>query len=401
MTGTLRLGVPEISKSSEQSIKQSKPSVKRRKVNVYFCCRVRDYWRMQRSPDVPVTLQSSLAEWSRADPQRGAVAETVIKIAQTSAGQAADLYGAFMRGDYAESRSQNADGDVQRRIDLDAHDLYVTAMESVSVAAVASEESEDVVFLAPDGKLLVAIDPLDGSANLAVDAPLGVIFSIRPAAAGREAQVSDFLVPGEIQLAAGLVLFGAVTLLALTVGDGTDVYAFDVANGEFRLVNRRIVTPQGTREFAINLSNNRHWTPAMRTYIADLLEGADGPRGANFNMRWYGALVGDAYRVLTRGGVYLYPEDDRPGYERGRLRLVYEAQAVAMLIEQAGGAATDGRRRILEIPADRLHSRVPLIFGSADKVARIGDRISASDTNVDQAPLFGSRGLFREGKVSR
>ena len=348
-----------------------------------------------------VTLGDRLLGGSGGDPLHRAVGATIERIAATSAERAAALRRAFVDDDHDEPVGRNADGDERRRVDLDAHEAFVDALRDGSVAALASEACDDITELAPGGTLLVAIDPLDGSANLAVDAPLGVIFSIRPAVAGRPVDVDDFLTPGSEQLAAGIVLYGPVTVLALTVGAGTDIYALDDADGSFHLVRPNVRTPEGTREFAINASNSRHWTPGMRTYIADLVDGADGPGGADFNMRWYGGLVADAYRILVRGGVFLYPGDDRVGSAHGRLRLVYEVQAIAMLLEQAGGAATDGRRRLLDIPAEHLHARTPLVFGSTDKVARITRRHQLAENAGDRSPLFAVRGLFRDDRASR
>ena len=345
----------------------------------------------------PTDLGSSLRDWAGTDPTRGALAATIETIAATSAAQAGALRLAGLRGYHDDSTGTNADGDRQRRVDVDAHDAFVAALATAPVAALASEEAEGILPLTPGAPLLVAIDPLDGSANLAVDGPVGMIFSIRPAPTEREATAEDFLSAGTTQLGAGIVLFGPATMLALTVGEGTDVYAFDDVAGCFSRIHQRVQTPTGTREFAINSSNSRHWSPAMRSYITDLIEGADGPRQADFNMRWFGALVADAYRILLRGGVFLYPDDGRAGYSCGRLRLVYEAQPIAMLFEQSGGAATDGSRRILELTAGHLHARTPLVFGSADKVARVARYRELVGNDPERAPLFGIRGLFREG----
>lgn len=345
----------------------------------------------------PADLGSSLREWAGNDATRGAVVATIAAIAATSAVQAGALRQAMLRGDHDDSTGNNTDGDRQRRIDVDAHDAFVAALAGSPVAALASEEAEGVLPLTAGAPLLVAIDPLDGSANLAVDGPVGMIFSIRPTPGGRDATADDFLTAGTAQLGAGMVLFGPATVLALTVGDGTDVFALDELAGCFRRIHQRVQTPAGTREFAINSSNSRHWSAAMRSYVTDLTEGTDGPREADFNMRWFGALVADAYRILLRGGVFLYPDDGRAGYTKGRLRLVYEAQPIAMLFEQSGGAATDGSRRILELTAGHLHARTPLVFGSADKVARVARYRELVGNDPERAPLFGTRGLFREG----
>ena len=240
----------------------------------------------------------------------------------------------------------------------------------------------------------MAVDPLDGSGNLAINGPIGLIFSIRPNTG--EPAGSVFLRPGSEQLAAGFVLFGPATLLVLTVRSGTDIYALDPEDGGFVRSTTGIRVPEGTPAYAVNSANARHWSPAFRTYVADLEAGADGLRGRDFNMRWYGALVIEALRVLMRGGIYLYPADHRAKYRSGWLRTVYEAHPVALLMEEAGGSATDGTVRILDRTATDLHERTPLVFGSADKVARVGRYLNGLSYDAERAPLFSNRGLFRE-----
>ncbi|MEI8240014.1 MAG: class 1 fructose-bisphosphatase [Actinomycetota bacterium] len=346
----------------------------------------------------PADLASCLRDWAGDDPTRCAVAATIETLAAASLTLAAALRQALLRGDHDDHVGNNTDGDRQRSVDIEAHDTVVAALAGSAVAALASEEAEGIILLNAGAPLLLAIDPLDGSANLAVDGPVGMIFSIRHAATGREPTADDFLTAGTHQISAGMVLFGPATVLALTVGDGVEVFAVDEPAGCYRRIHHRVRTPTGTREFAINASNSRHWSPAVRSYVTDLTEGTDGRRGADFNMRWFGALVADAYRILLRGGIFLYPADGRTGYSQGRLRMVYEAQPIAMLFEQSGGAATDGTRRILELTAAHLHARTPLVFGSADKVGRTARYRELAGTDPDQAPLFGTRGLFREGQ---
>jgi len=236
--------------------------------------------------------------------------------------------------------------------------------------------------------LLVAIDPLDGSSNIDTNVSVGTIFSILP-------NTDSFLQPGDRQLAAGYAIYGPQTALVLTTGEGTHVFTLDRASGQFRLTAEHVRVPRKTREFAISAANHRHWDEPIRIYVDDCLAGTEGPRGEDFNMRWIASMVAEAHRVLARGGVYMYPGDLREGYQRGRLRLLYEANPVAWLIEQAGGAASTGTCRILEIMPEGIHQRVPLIFGSRDEVERL-DRYHRDPYPLgERSPLFGRRGLFR------
>jgi fructose-1,6-bisphosphatase I len=244
--------------------------------------------------------------------------------------------------------------------------------------------------------LLVAIDPLDGSSNIDANVSIGTIFSVLPAPTGASSiDARAFLQPGTNQLAAGYALYGPQTMLVLTLGAGTHVFTLDRTRDTFRLTAAHLSIPPVTREFAINASNQRHWDEPIRIYVDDCLRGAEGPRGQDFNMRWIASMVAEAHRVLTRGGIYLYPADGRYGYSRGRLRLLYEASPIASLIEQAGGAASTGHGRILELEPRSLHERVPLLFGSREEVARL-DRYHLDPHPIgERSPLFGRRGLFR------
>jgi fructose-1,6-bisphosphatase I len=268
------------------------------------------------------------------------------------------------------------------------------ALQAAPVAAVLSEEAALPETLDPEAPLCVAIDPLDGSANLENNISLGTIFSIRPR--GNDI-LSTFFEPGTAQCAAGFVVYGPQTTLVLAHNNTVDLFILDRRQGQFLLINRDLRIAPDTPEFAINASNRRHWHGPVRAYIDECLAGSNGDRGSDFNMRWIGSLVAEALRILVRGGVFLYPADARPGYREGRLRLLYEAHPMALVMEWAGGAATTGRRRILELGAKTPHQRVPLIMGSrrgVRDVAVIHEGIEPMFDNSD-APLFARRGLFR------
>ena len=257
----------------------------------------------------------------------------------------------------------NADGDVQKALDVLADEIILDAVRAAGAAAYMSEERDDAIPLAPDGSVIVASDPLDGSSNIGVNVSIGTIFSILPS--GR-----DGLLSGREQLAAGFFVYGPQTTLLLTLGKGVASFLMR-DDGDFTLVEDGVTVPAQTAEFAINSGNQRHWYPPVQRYVADCIAGADGPRGRNFGLRWVGSLVADAWRIFSRGGVFLYLADSREGYGEGRLRLVYEAAPMALLAEQAGGRASDGVRDILDIVPETVHQRVPLVFGSKDEVAEV------------------------------
>jgi fructose-1,6-bisphosphatase I len=290
----------------------------------------------------------------------------------------------------------NADGDSQRELDLRANEMFLVALREAPVAAFASEENTEPLELRPDASLAVAIDPLDGSSNIDTNLAIGTIFTILPMlreAAG--AAPAAFLQPGARQLAAGFVIYGPQTVLVLTLRDGTLVFALDRRSGMFVQTRAAARIPEGKREYAINASNYRHWEPPVRAFIDDCTAGAEGPCGGDFNMRWNACLVAEAFRILGRGGVFLYPRDARPAYWGGRLRLVYEANPLALIVEQAGGAATDGERRILDLTPSALHQRVPLVFGSRETVEQVAAYHSGDLLAGERSPLFARRGLFR------
>ena len=263
----------------------------------------------------------------------------------------------------------NSDGDTQKKLDVIADELVLEAVSRAGVAAYLSEERDDAIDLDPDGQVIVACDPLDGSSNIGVNLSVGTIFSVLPADQGH-------LQPGRSQLAAGYVVYGPQTTMLVTVGKGTASFRMD-SDGVFQLVEEHVQIPATTSEFAINMSNHRHWQPAIRRYVDGCLAGEDGDRGRNFNMRWVASLVADGWRIFTRGGVFLYPADQRKGYEEGRLRYVYEAAPVAFLVEQAGGVCTTGVDPVMDVVPAHLHQRVPLIFGSAEEVQIIIDHCRA------------------------
>jgi len=264
----------------------------------------------------------------------------------------------------AVTGEENADGDDQKALDVLADQLIEQALAKTSLFAYLSEEREQPVTLSSSGQLVCACDPLDGSSNIDTNLTIGTIFSIYPAPDDKIE--TNLLCPGREQIAAGFFAYGPQTALLLTYGNGVFAFCFD--GTQYRLMDWQVRIPCQTSEFAINAANHRHWSARTASYIDQLIAGKQGGRGRNFNMRWAGSLVADCWRILRRGGIFLYPEDSRRGYESGRLRLVYEANPISFLVEQAGGLATDGEQDILDIQPTDLHQRVPLIFGSADEV---------------------------------
>ncbi len=279
------------------------------------------------------------------------------------------LQGGAMTGVLGSAGAENVQGETQKKLDVVSNDiLKQTLIASGSVRAVASEEEETIVAGNDEGHYLVAFDPLDGSSNIDINSMVGTIFSIMPAPASAAVSEQDFLQPGRQQVAAGYVLYGPSVMLVLSLGDGVQMYTLDQQTGEFILTVDRVQIDTETREFAINMSNQRFWAPPMQAYIDDLLAGSDGPREKNFNMRWVAAMVADVHRILCRGGLFTYPWDKRDPDKPGKLRLMYEANPMGMLIEQAGGAAYTDSGPILDIQPEKIHQRVPVILGSINEV---------------------------------
>jgi fructose-1,6-bisphosphatase I len=342
------------------------------------------------------TLAQHLSAWAADSAQRTAIANTVNALADVC-GSISQLVGAgALAGALGATRKEHGAGDSQKELDVRANDMLVAGLRNVPVASLASEEMAEPIELNPDGTLLVAVDPLDGSSNIDTNVSVGTIFSIlRTPAEGSRCDADAFLQTGVRQVAAGYAIYGPQTAFVLTVGAGTHVFTLDRSAGTFHLTSQHVRVPATTQEFAINASNHRYWDEPIRIYVDDCLKGAEGPRGTDFNMRWIASMVAEAHRVLSRGGIYLYPADIRNGYSQGRLRLIYEANPIAWLIEQAGGAASTGHRRILDVQPRSLHQRIPLLFGSREEVARL-DRYHLEPHPIgERSPLFGRRGLFR------
>jgi fructose-1,6-bisphosphatase I len=272
--------------------------------------------------------------------------------------------------------SENVQGEVQKKLDVISNEILLEANEwGGHLAAMASEEMEDIHPIPnryPKGEYLLVFDPLDGSSNIDVNVSIGTIFSVLKAPEGMtEPTEQDFLQPGAKQVAAGYALYGPQTLLVLTTGNGVNCFTLDREMGSWVLTQRNMQIPAKTKEFAINSSNMRHWHAPVQRYIGELLAGTTGPRGTDFNMRWIASMVADVHRILNRGGIFMYPADNKDPSKPGRLRLMYEANPMAFIVEQAGGMATDGKKRILDIQPEKLHQRVPVFLGSRDEVALV------------------------------
>ncbi len=272
--------------------------------------------------------------------------------------------------------SENVQGEVQKKLDIIANETLIEANEwGGHLAAMASEEMEGIYVVPnryPQGEYLLMFDPLDGSSNIDINMSIGTIFSVLKKHDNHPGvHDSDFMQPGTEQVAAGYCIYGPQTTLVLTVGDGVSMFTLDREQGSFILIEENVKIPEDTKEFAINMSNMRHWDEPMKRYIDECLAGEDGPRGKNFNMRWVAAMVADVHRILCRGGVFMYPWDKREPHKAGKLRLMYEANPMSWLIEQAGGASTNCRQRIMEIQPTELHQRVAVVLGSKNEVERV------------------------------
>lgn len=274
------------------------------------------------------------------------------------------------------AESENVQGEIQKKLDIIANEVLIEANEwGGHLAGMASEEMEGIYVVPnryPQGEYLLLFDPLDGSSNIDINVSIGTIFSVLKMPEGdRGVDESDFLQAGHKQVAAGYCIYGPQTTLVLTVGDGVAMFTLDREQGSFVLIEENVQIPADTKEFAINMSNMRHWDEPVKRYVDELLAGKDGPRGKDFNMRWVAAMVADVHRILCRGGIFMYPWDKREPEKAGKLRLMYEANPMSWLVEQAGGAATNGKQRILDIQPGKLHERVSVILGSKNEVERV------------------------------
>ena len=284
--------------------------------------------------------------------------------------------------------TENVQGEIQKKLDVLSNEILLEANEwGGHLAGMASEEMETIHRIPnryPKGEYLLLFDPLDGSSNIDVDVSIGTIFSVLHAphhASGRDVDEKDFLQAGNQQVAAGYAVYGPQSMLVLTVGTGVVAFTLDREMGSWLLTEENIVIPAQTAEFAINMSNMRHWEPPVKRYIDECLAGATGPLKKDYNMRWIASMVADVHRILTRGGIFMYPRDQRATGKAGKLRLMYEANPMSFIVEQAGGAATDGARRIMDVQPDALHQRIGVILGSKEEVERVQryHRDAASD----------------------
>ena len=301
--------------------------------------------------------------------------------------------------------SVNVQGETQKKLDVLSNQVFIRRTEwAGNLAGMASEEMElpyQIPGHFPRGKYLLVFDPLDGSSNIDVNVSVGSIFSVLRAtkeveASGRDVVEADFLQPGARQVAAGYALYGPTTMLILSVGDGVNGFTLDPNLGEFMLTHPKIRVPEDTQEFAINASNSRFWEAPVKRYVDECLAGKTGPRGKDFNTRWIASMVAEAHRILMRGGVFMYPRDTKDTAKPGRLRLLYEANPVGFIMEQAGGRASTGETPMMDVQPTSLHQRIGLVFGSKNEVERIERYHAEPATKESIEPLFSPRSLFRD-----
>ena len=272
--------------------------------------------------------------------------------------------------------SENVQGETQKKLDVITNEVFIKANEwGGHLAAMASEEMDDILPIPakyPKGKYLICFDPLDGSSNIDVNISVGTIFSILRCPEGvTEPTEKDFLQPGTQQVCAGYALYGPATMIVLTFGHGVNGFTLDRDVGDFFLTHPNMTIPADTAEFAINMSNRRYWEEPVQRYVEECVKGKDGGREKNFNMRWVASMVAEVHRILTRGGIFMYPFDTKDPGKAGKLRLMYEANPMSFIVEQAGGASSTGRQRIMEVTPEKLHQRVPVILGSKNEVERV------------------------------
>ncbi len=280
-----------------------------------------------------------------------------------------------LAGQLGKLDNENVQGEQQAKLDLLTNDCFVANLQACdAVAGMVSEELDEAILLskdAPKPNYLAVFDPLDGSSNIEVNVAVGSIFSILRAPVGRATQVADFLVKGTEQVLAGYAIYGPSTILVFTFGEGVQCFTLNSATGEFVLTLANMRVPEDTQEFAINASNARFWEPPIQQYVSECQAGTTGARGKDFNMRWIASMVADVHRILMRGGVYLYPKDNKLPLKAGRLRLLYELNPMSWIVEQAGGKSSTGRERVLELVPTEIHQRAPIIIGSKNEVERI------------------------------
>ncbi|HVK51993.1 MAG TPA: class 1 fructose-bisphosphatase [Pseudoxanthomonas sp.] len=320
-----------------------------------------------------VSLSRYLIEEQRAGRIDAELRQLVAVVARACTSIAIAVGKGALGGVLGDAGTGNVQGEAQKKLDVLSNDILLEANAwGGHLAACASEEmdhSQPIPDAYPRGGFLLLFDPLDGSSNIDVNVSVGTIFSVLRCPEGVSRPGDEhFLQPGRQQVAAGYCIYGPSTMLVLSTGHGTHAFTLDREQGVFVLTQRGMQIPPQTREFAINVSNQRHWEPAMQAYVQDLLAGNEGPRGKDFNMRWIASMVADVHRILTRGGIFIYPWDRKDAGKAGKLRLMYEANPMGMLVEQAGGAASTGREAILDLQPQQLHQRVPVFLGSREEV---------------------------------
>lgn len=327
-------------------------------------------------PNAPVSLTRFLIEQQREKGHINADLRLLIEVVARACKRISIAVGkGALGGVLGSAGTENVQGETQKKLDVLSNEILLDANAwGGHLAALASEEMDDphpIPDRYPKGEYLLVFDPLDGSSNIDVNISVGTIFSVLRCPEGvKNPDEKAFLQPGTKQVAAGYAVYGSSTVLVLTLGDGVHVFTLDREQGSFILTGSNVMIPEDTSEFAINMSNMRHWEAPMKRYIDEMLAGKTGPRGRDFNMRWVASMVADVHRILTRGGIFIYPRDLKDPSKPGKLRLMYEANPMAMIVEQAGGAATTGRVRILDIQPEKLHQRVPVFLGSKNEVER-------------------------------
>lgn len=312
-----------------------------------------------------------LSAWLATEPADAALKYVVQTIAATCARISDVVASGALSGSLGAAGSTNVQDEEQKKLDVITNDMLSDALKACDpVAGLASEELEEVEPTGRVGGYLVTFDPLDGSSNIDVNVSVGTIFSVLPAPAGHAPAEADFLQPGRSQVAAGYAVYGPQTMLVLTLSSGVNAFTLS-ADGQWLLTHPALSIKPDTAEFSINMSNQRHWAEPVRRYIDGCLQGKDGPRAKNFNMRWIASMVADVHRIMMRGGIFMYPWDAREPGKPGKLRLMYEANPMGLVVERAGGKATDGAGRILDIQPTKLHQRVPVVLGSANEVEEV------------------------------
>ncbi|MDP1766872.1 MAG: class 1 fructose-bisphosphatase [Methylotenera sp.] len=346
-----------------------------------------------------MTLADFLVEQLKKTDHAPALAVLLLTIADTAKEIASITAKGALTEFTGKLDSQNVQGETQMQLDVLTNEVYIRVLSACGVVAgLASEEMDAPIAITAGGKFLVLFDPLDGSSNVPVNVAVGSIFSVLNAPK-HVPDDTDYLQAGSQQVAAGYALYGPCTMLVLTVGEGTHGFTLDNDKGAFLLTHFNMQIPETTAEFAINASNARFWDAPVQRYIENCQAGKTGPRGKDFNMRWVASMVVDIHRILIRGGVYLYPKDNKQPFKEGRLRLLYEVNPMSMLVEQAGGYSSTGRQRMLDVVPSQVHQRIAVLIGSIHEVHLLEhyyQDFDAGISNKGQSPLFGDRSLYNK-----